>query len=470
MDFGRSDDPRVQAQLDRLGSLSIPQGRLGLETIRALMERLGNPHRKLPPVFHVAGTNGKGSTCAFLRAMLEAEGYKVHVTTSPHLVRYNERIRLAGKLIEDGPLADLLEEVLDAGEDLGPSFFEVTIAAAFLAFSRTPADACVVEVGLGGRFDATNVLEPEVLAACGIAALGIDHERFLLAPEEGVPEEPMARIAFEKAGIAKKGVPLVTFYYPEPVLDPPLIEVPGKPPKIDYELMDSSEDYDPVVNPAIEDVAEKAGAPLFRPVGEINWHIGQVPRSNSKMRYADQQGYMGRQKSYVLPLPSLPGHHQIENAGLAIAMLRHQQKIDVSMEAIAEGIKSARWPARMQQLSPGPLTENRQVWLDGGHNVSAGIALLQTITSPVHLILGMLDNKDPRALIEPLGDRIRTLQVVPVPDHDSHPASSFGPEAVARADLEEAMLNAPDDGYPVLIAGSLYLAGEALRLNDEIPD
>jgi dihydrofolate synthase/folylpolyglutamate synthase len=162
----------------------------------------------LPPVFHVAGTNGKGSTCAFLRACLEAQGYRVHVTTSPHLVRYNERIRLAGELISDAALAAVLAEVLDAGADLGPSFFEVTIAAAFLAFARTPADACVVEVGMGGRFDATNVLEPEALAACGIAALGLDHERFLLAPEEGVPKEPMARIAFEKAGIAKRGVPL----------------------------------------------------------------------------------------------------------------------------------------------------------------------------------------------------------------------------------------------------------------------
>ena len=217
LDFGRSDDPRVQAQLDRLSALSVPQGRLGLDTIRALMERLGNPHRKLPPVFHVAGTNGKGSTCAFLRAMLEAEGYRVHVTTSPHLVRYNERIRLAGELISDEALAAVLAEVLDAneqgGEDLGPSFFEVTIAAAFLAFSRTPADVCVVEVGMGGRFDATPVLEPEALAACGIAALGLDHERFLLAPESGVPAEPMARIGFEKAGIAKAGVPLVTLWY-----------------------------------------------------------------------------------------------------------------------------------------------------------------------------------------------------------------------------------------------------------------
>ena len=210
-DFATSDHPRVQAQLDRLGGLSVPEGRLGLDTIRALLARLGNPHKRLPPVFHVAGTNGKGSTCAFLRAMLEAEGYKVHATISPHLVRYNERIRLAGQLIDDDRLADLLAEVLDLGADLDPSFFEVTIAAAFAEFARVPADVCVVEVGLGGRFDATNVLEQP--AACGIAALGLDHERFLLAPEEGVPQVPLERIAFEKAGIAKPGVPLVTQQY-----------------------------------------------------------------------------------------------------------------------------------------------------------------------------------------------------------------------------------------------------------------
>lgn len=211
-DFGSSADPAVQAQLDRLAALNVPQGRLGLDTIRALLARLGDPHLALPPVFHVAGTNGKGSTCAFLRAMLEAQGLRVHATTSPHLVRYNERIRIAGSLIADARLAALLCEVLDAGEDLRPSFFEVTIAAAFTAFARVAADACVIEVGLGGRFDATNVVARP--AACGIAALGIDHERFLLAPEEGTPTLPLARIAFEKSGIAKPGSPLVTQAYP----------------------------------------------------------------------------------------------------------------------------------------------------------------------------------------------------------------------------------------------------------------
>ena len=168
-DFAISDNPRVQTQLDRLGALSLPKGRLGLEVIHELLDRLGNPHQALPPVFHVAGTNGKGSTCAYLRAILEAEGLTVHAATKPHLVRYNERIRLAGELISDDLLADLLEEVLDRGEDLAPSFFEVTTAATFLAFHRIPADACVIEVGLGGRFDATNVVAaPAATAMTGI--------------------------------------------------------------------------------------------------------------------------------------------------------------------------------------------------------------------------------------------------------------------------------------------------------------
>ncbi|QIG55200.1 bifunctional folylpolyglutamate synthase/dihydrofolate synthase [Altererythrobacter sp. BO-6] len=410
-DFGRSDDPRVQAQLDRLGQLSVPQGRLGLETITALLARLGDPHLRLPPVFHVAGTNGKGSTCAFLRAMLEAEGYKVHVTTSPHLVRYNERIRLAGELISDEALAEVLAEVLDAGEDLNPSFFEVTIAAAFLAFSRTPADACVVEVGMGGRFDATNVLTPVVLAACGIAALGLDHERFLLAPEDGVPTEPMARIAFEKAGIAKKGVPLVTIAQPE------------------LEMQ------------AITVVAERIGAPL---------HIAQPLAENTL---------------------GLTGAHQVVNAGLAVALLRHQRAISVSTDAIRAGLAKAKWPARLQRLSDGPLTGGREVWLDGGHNPSAGEALARHFAGKkVHLVIGMIEGKDPASLIGPLGDSLASITAVPVPAHDWYPAEAFGPRAIAAPDVPAALATLPDDGLPVLIAGSLYLAGEVLRLNNQLPD
>lgn len=428
-DFGRSDDPRVQAQLDRLGRLSLPQGRLGLETIRALMERLGNPHRTLPPVFHVAGTNGKGSTCAFLRAMLEAEGYKVHVTTSPHLVRYNERIRLAGKLISDAMLAEVLAEVLDAGEDLGPSFFEVTIAAAFLAFSRTPADACVVEVGMGGRFDATNVLEPEVLAACGIAALGLDHERFLLAPEDGVPTEPMARIAFEKAGITKRGVPLVTLC------------------------------YRPESNREVRATATRVGAPLTM-LGD-GWDC----RPGAMLTYRDAEGTL------TLPRPALSGAHQIENAGLAIAMLRHQDRLAIGPTAMARGLASVRWPARMQRLKSGPLIGSREVWLDGGHNPQAGAMIGQHFAGQrLHLVIGMIEGKDPASLIDPLADSLASITAVPVPGHEWHPAEAFGPAARRAPDVPGALAMIPADDLPVLIAGSLYLAGEVLRLNDELPD
>ncbi|WP_086734739.1 bifunctional folylpolyglutamate synthase/dihydrofolate synthase [Erythrobacter colymbi] len=434
-DFGKSDDPRVQAQLDRLAALSLPQGRLGLETIRALMERLGNPHRQLPPVFHVAGTNGKGSTCAFLRAMLEAEGYKVHVTTSPHLVRYNERIRLAGELISDVMLADVLEEVLDAGDDLGPSFFEVTIAAAFLAFSRVPADVCVVEVGMGGRFDATNVLEPEALAACGIAALGLDHERFLLAPEEGVPKEPMARIAFEKAGIAKRGVPLVTMgeLYPLPS------------------------------RAAIHAVAKRVG-PLLIQYGK-NWVCAV---EGTEMYFSDGE-VLGTEN--YLPLPAIAGEHQVFNAGLAIAMLRFQNRIKISDDAVDDGLLNASWPARMQRLAPGPLTGAREVWLDGGHNPQAGAMIGAHFAGQrLHLVIGMIESKDPTSLIGPLAACLASITAVPVPGHDWHPASAFGPSARAAPDVPSALAMIPDDGLPILVAGSLYLAGEVLRLNDELPD
>ena len=428
-DFARSDSPAVQRQLDRLGRLSVPDGRLGLETIRALLDRLGNPQLRLPPVFHVAGTNGKGSTCAFLRAMLEAQGYRVHVTTSPHLVRYNERIRLAGKLIEDARLAELLCEVLDSGEDLNPSFFEVTIAAAFTEFARVPADACVVEVGLGGRFDATNVLGPEVLAACGIAALGIDHERFLLVPEAGAPTEPLARIAFEKAGIAKPGTPLVCLSYPG--------DARGE----------------------VMAAAARVAAPLAIQGEEWDTEIAEA------LRYRDERGEL------ALPLPALPGLHQAQNAALAVALLRHQDRLPVSPPAIAQGVAQARWPARLQRLADGPLAGAREVWLDGGHNPDAGRMLGEHFAGRrLHLVIGMLDAKDPAALTGPLAPGLASISVVPVPGHEWHAAAAFGARAVSKPDVATALADLPADGLPVLIAGSLYLAGEVLRLNAELPD
>ena len=443
-DFGTSDDPAVQARLDRLAALSLPQGRFGLGTITELCARLGRPETMLPPVFHVAGTNGKGSTCAFLRAMLEVQGHCIHVATKPHLVRYNERIRIAGRLISDAELAALLAEVLDAGADLAPSFFEVTTAAMFLAFARHPADACVIEVGLGGRFDATNVIPAPLVS--GIAALGIDHESFLLRPEEGTPPEPLARIAFEKASIAKPGVPLVTQAYP-----------PGPA-------------------QAVLETAAKLGAPVVMR-GRDWW----ADVSASGIAYRDRFGEL------ALPLPAMTGAHQADNAALAVAMLRHQRALTVSPEAMAEGIRAARWPARLQRLGEGPLTAlvpGREVWLDGGHNADAAQAVARALAgkAPVDLVFGMMANRQIGDVLGPLAPLVRKAQIVPLPGHDCHDPRDIAAFAQSRLGLrtcapaftlEQALERLRDDAdaAPVLlIAGSLYLAGEVLRLNLEPPD
>jgi dihydrofolate synthase / folylpolyglutamate synthase len=433
-DFAISDDPGVQAQLDRLGQLSVPQGRLGLDTIRTLLDRLGNPQASLPPVFHVAGTNGKGSTCTYLRYMLAAQGLTVHTATKPHLVRYNERIRLGGQLIGNDLLAALLAEALDCGADLNPSFFEVTTAAIFMAFARVPADACVIETGLGGRLDATNVLAHP--AASGLATLGLDHEAFLLAPESGVPQSPLARIAFEKASIAKPGVPLVT------------------------------QAYDAEATEAVAATAAALGAPVL--ARGRDWHAA----IGARIAYRDAFGTLD------LPLPRLPGAHQGDNAALAVAMLRHQRAVTVSAEAMARGIVAAVWPARLQRLGAGPLTAlagGRTVWLDGGHNPDAGAAIARHLADqpPVHVVIGMLANKDPGAILTPLGRRVLSVTIVPAPGHDAHDAAAFAPFSavpVTRADDVAAALRALPPGGDVLITGSLYLAGDVLRRNDEIPD
>jgi dihydrofolate synthase / folylpolyglutamate synthase len=436
-DHAKSDSPAVQGQLDRLTMLSPGRDVLGLERISELCARLGNPQDRLPPVFHVAGTNGKGSTCAFLRGALEAAGLSCHVYTSPHLVRFNERIRVAGKLIEDEALAALLAEVLDHAEDLEASFFEVTTAAAFLAFSRTPADACIVEVGLGGRLDATNIIaEP---AICGIASLGIDHEAFLLAPEEGVPDmPPLDRIAFEKAGIAKEGVPLVCQKYAPSMLQ----EVAKQATRAGATLLDRGETWDAVTY-------------------------------EGRLHYKDAAGKLS------LPLPRLAGQHQADNAALATAMLRHQKAIAVPESALAAAMEWTRWPARMQRLAKGPLTdllpEGVEVWLDGGHNPDAGRAIAAHFAGDarhIHLITGMLANKDPAAIIAPLKERLASITVLPVPGHEHHEAEAFGNVALAAPDAQAALLSLKADPQAevVLIAGSLYLAGEVLQLNGELPN
>ena len=443
-DHARSDSPAVQAQLDRFAQLSPGRDILGLERIAALMEVLGNPHLELPPVLHVAGTNGKGSTCAFLRAILEGAGLTVHVYSSPHLVRFNERFRVAGSLIEDAALAVLLKEVLDAAEaaDLGPSFFEATTAAAFLAFSRTPADAAIIEVGLGGRLDATNVIPAPLV--CGIAQLGIDHEAFLLAAEAGTPEGPLERIAYEKAGIAKRGVPLVTQAY-------------------DKDMMH-----------AIAEQARHCHAE-FLPRGE-GWNAAVY---EGKLHYRDSLSKMS------LPLPALAGSWQAENAALAIAMLRHQGHFKLPESAYRAGLGWARWPARMQPLHPGPLVsllpEGSEAWLDGCHNPAAAEPVAAHMAAhadarPLHIICGMLSNKEMEGVLGQFVDQAPVLHCVPVPGHDHHKpdamaawARAQGLEAHIADDVETAFraITAPTR---VLVMGSLYLAGVVLRANDQIPD
>jgi dihydrofolate synthase / folylpolyglutamate synthase len=440
-DHATSSDPAVQAQLNRFAALSPGRDILGLERIANLMSVLGNPHEHLPPVFHVAGTNGKGSTCAFLRAAMEAAGLTAHVYTSPHLVRFNERIRVAGKLIDDAMLAALLNEVLDAAEThgIGASFFEVTTAAAFLAFARIPADAAIIEVGLGGRLDATNIISRPVI--CGIASLGIDHEAFLLAPEAGTPADPIRRIGWEKAGIAKPDTPIVTGHYREEV------------------------------NAVIAQLAVSVGAVLIAKKSEWDAAIYQ-----EQIAYRDIHGVL------KLPMPRMPGGHQAENAVLACAMLRHQTAICVPDSAIAAAMEWTHWPARLQQLGTGPLSnlvpQSTQIWLDGGHNANAGQALADHFSCSdrrLHLIIGMLSNKDPAAIIKPLANCIASITAVPVPGHDHHPPSAFSalaPIAVGDAPDIAAGLNALQIDPAtdcVLIAGSLYLAGAALALNGEIP-
>ncbi|WP_294273710.1 folylpolyglutamate synthase/dihydrofolate synthase family protein [uncultured Sphingomonas sp.] len=436
-DHARSDHPAVQAQLDRLWSLSPGADVLGLERITTLLGRLGNPQHHLPPVFHVAGTNGKGSTCAFLRAAIEASGQSVHVYSSPHLVRFNERIRLNGRLIEDDALAAVLNEVLGHAEGIGASFFEVTTAAAFLSFARNPASAAIIEVGLGGRLDATNILPPP--AVCGIAALGIDHEAFL--------GRKLTGIAREKAGIAKRGTPLVTMDYARPLRD------------------------------VIAEVAAAAGAPVL-----ARGQAWSSASTRSAISYRDERGQL------TLPRPNLPGGHQSHNLALAAAMLRHQQAIDVTQEALEQAATGARWPARMQRLGRGPLTAilpaATQCWLDGAHNPSAATPVARAMAGwrsagATALVLGMLANKEAKPVLEKLGAMVDLIVTVPVPDHACHApealaeqARILGMTAISANDPTEALkvIDARLDGPAhVLIAGSLYLAGQVLAANDEAP-
>jgi len=430
-DFARSSHPDVQAQLDRLAKLSPAGDRLGLDRIRELLERLGRPQDRLPPVLHVAGTNGKGSTCAFLRAALEASGYRVHVFTSPHLVRFNERIRVAGRLVDDETLATLLAEVAAASEGIEPSFFEVATAAALLAFSRTAADACILEVGLGGRLDATNVIEHPLVT--GIANLALDHQQFL---GNRLPD-----IAAEKAAIAKAGTPLITQLYP------------------------------PAVGTRVEEVARKLGVTWLPRGGK--W---DAIASSGKLRYRDAKGALS------LPLPKLLGRHQAMNAALAVAMLRHQQVLRVPTAALGAAMGWADWPARLQHLAPGPLVGEREVWLDGGHNPSAARQIASFARrawadgKPLHIVFASLATKDPAGMLQPFKGVAAHVHAVPIPDHACFVPSDLVEiagqlelPAETHDNVGEALAAVPADAR-VLIFGSLYLAGSVLAANDQVPD
>lgn len=428
-----SSSPAVQAQINRLAMLSPGADALGLARISALLDRLGNPEARLPPVFHVAGTNGKGSTCAFLRASLEAQGYRVHAYTSPHLVRFNERIRVAGTLIDDDALAAVLSRVLDIADGIGASFFEVSTAAAFLIFAEVPADACVIEVGLGGRLDATNVVVDP--AVCGISQLGVDHEAFLGADPAG--------IAREKAGIAKPGRPLVTLGYPANIAA------------------------------AVADVAHAVDAPVRAAGRDWRFSVGD------DVAVEDASGTLR------LPRPALHGDHQGGNLALAAAMLRAQERVPVSGAAIVQAARATCWPARLQHLSPGPLVDllggETRVWLDGGHNPAAAGAVANTLAdlldgARANIVIGMLANKDAAGFLAPFAPLAASLTAVPIPGHEHHApdaladlARSLGIPAATAPDLGTAFATLGGKG-PVAILGSLYLAGRVLDQNKEWPN
>lgn len=401
---------------------------LTLDRVWRLLAALDNPQDRLPPVIHIAGTNGKGSTQAMIRAGLEAAGHRVHAYTSPHLARFHERIRLAGALITEEHLTDMLAECYAANDGANITYFEITTCAALLAFVRTTADYTLLEVGLGGRLDATNVVAKPAL--CIITPVSMDHEQYL--------GDTVGKIAGEKAGILKRGVTCVVGPQSEDGLD------------------------------AIEAIAARVGAPLL--IHGQHWHIA---REGDRMVYQDERGLLD------LPLPNLPGAHQIQNAGAALAALRYLGQPDVTHEV---AVTRAFWPARMQRLRHGPLVDlapQVELWLDGGHNPAAGQAIgahLATLPKrPTHLICGMLNTKDIDGYLRPLAGQAASLHAVSIPDtvatlpaeDTAAAANKAGIPAVIAASVADALarIAADDPQARVLVCGSLYLAGSVLQDN-----
>jgi dihydrofolate synthase/folylpolyglutamate synthase len=414
--------------LDRLMSLHPKVIDLVLDRVWRLLGALDNPQDKLPPVIHIAGTNGKGSTQAMIRAGLEGAGKSVHAYTSPHLARFHERIRLAGTLISEDALQDILEECERANGGETITYFEITTVAGILAFSRTPADFTLLEVGLGGVLDATNVVNKPALTV--ITPVSIDHTQFL--------GDTIEQIATEKAGILKRGVPCIV----------------GPQTDAAFEV--------------IEARAARLGAPLL--VYGQHWHVGE---ENGRLVYQDETGLRD------LPLPRLIGKHQVQNAGMAIAALRHLDMGDAALEA---AVTQVEWPARMQRLKTGPLIEAAplgELWLDGGHNPAAGLALAEAMDRlpkrPTHLICGMLKTKDIAGYLRPMARHAQTLHAVSIPgetatlsaDETAQIARSVGIDAEQSDNVLSAVqaIVKRNPEARILICGSLYLAGAILREN-----
>jgi dihydrofolate synthase/folylpolyglutamate synthase len=414
--------------LDRMMALHPKVIDLTLDRMWRLLHALDDPQDRLPPVIHIAGTNGKGSTQAMIRAGLEAAGKSVHAYTSPHLARFHERIRLAGDLISEPHLTEVLDECYAANNGENITYFEITTCAALLAFARTSADYTLLEVGLGGRLDATNVIETPALTI--ITPVSIDHEQFL--------GNTLAKIAGEKAGIIKRGIPCIVGPQPDEAME------------------------------VIEATATRLGAPLIA-YGQ-HWH---VYRERDRLIYQDETGLLD------LPLPNLPGAHQIQNAGAAIAALRHLNMGEISAES---AVTKAHWPARMQRLKTGPLVEaapHAEIWLDGGHNAAAGQAIATHLASlpkrETYLVCGMLNTKDIGGYLSPMAPHITSLAAVSIPgetntlpaETTAAAATQVGMSATTSPDVATAILQiaqtAPN--ARILICGSLYLAGSILREN-----
>ena len=403
---------------------------LSLDRVERLLAALGSPHLHLPPVVHVAGTNGKGSTLAFLRAFLEAADYRVHVYTSPHLVRFNERIRLAGTLIDEATLLALLDECERVNAGAPITFFEITTALAFLAFARMPADIVLLETGLGGRFDATNLIARPAVTT--ITPVSLDHQHFL--------GHTLAQIAFEKAGILKHDVPGIIA--PQP----------------------------PEAAAVLAARADEVGAPLFRYGSE--WDVAADA--------AGQLVYRGA-RTLVLPRPGLPGPHQYDNAGTALACLDRLPHFPVPDGALARGMSAVEWPARLQRLTRGPLSAllppDTELWLDGAHNQAGGAALARMAAQwrdrPLRLVFGMLATHDPAAFLAPLVPFVERLAAVEIPGEPNalpaaalvQAATALGIAATPAPDVAQAVAAVAAPGARILICGSLYLAGRVLADN-----